>query len=90
MENKLKSKSVSTITEIYRQHGSFRILEQAEGSPDRGQLLVTKKGVAVPNLNYWLQKPDKPTIPSAGRRMLNSFVNGPNMAIDDDGSQIAK
>ena len=76
-ENKLKSKSMSTITEIYRDHGSFRILENSMthtagaisivGSPGDSQVLVTKKGVVVPTMNYWLQKPEKPTIPKIGR-----------------------
>lgn len=70
-ENKLKSKSTSTITEIYRQHGSFRILESGtqggmQGEAQDPQVLVTKKGVVVPSMNYWLQKPDKPTIPKSG------------------------
>ena len=80
-ESKLKSKSISTITEIYRQHGSFRILEQEEGSADKEQVLFTKKGVAVPSLNYWLQKPDKPTIPSPGSPIstMLSYDRQPNL-----------
>ena len=69
-ESQLKSKSVSTITEIYRQHGSFRIVEREEDSLDKEPILLTKKGVTVPSLNYWLQKPDKPTIPGPGESTL--------------------
>ena len=60
-ENKLKSRSTPTITEIYTSHGSFRVLGADSGEK---AALVTKKGIAVPNRNYWLQKPDKPTIQS--------------------------
>ena len=62
-ESKIKSSSHSTptITEIYTNHGSFRILE---GGVETGKkpALVTKKGVAVPHQNYWLQKPERQTI----------------------------
>ncbi|XP_063680909.1 uncharacterized protein LOC134816095 isoform X2 [Bolinopsis microptera] len=78
-KSQLKSKSVSTITEIYREHGSFRILQQEDGTLVKEPHLLTKKGVTVPSINYWLQKPDKPTIPSLGGY---GTVQKPELAAD--------
>ena len=50
----IASKS-ATITELYRQQGSFHLREEDESQGARK--LVTRKSVIVPKENHWLQKP---------------------------------